>query len=189
MHEEKREYSYADYLSWTEDFCCEAIDGHIIAMSPSPTPKHQDVVAELTAEFKMFLRGKECMAFSAPIDVCLFASKETKHDDIKDWVQPDLLVVCDPNKIGEKYITGAPDLTVEVLSPSTTKNDRQIKFKSYEKAGVKEYWIVDPHHMSVEVYELDGDAYIQKGIFVREDQLKVGLFEGFEIDLKNVFKE
>jgi Uma2 family endonuclease len=147
--EEKGKYSYADYLSWYEDFSCEAIDGHIIAISPSPTPKHQDVVDELTAEFKMFLRGKECMAFSAPIDVCLFSERETKVNEIKDWFQPDLLVVCDKDKIGEKYITGAPELVVEVLSPSTTKNDRQTKFNSYEKAGVKEYWIVDPYHMSV----------------------------------------
>lgn len=119
MPERKRSYSYADYLSWEEDFSCEAIDGQIIAMSPSPTPKHQDVLDELTAEFKMFLRGKQCRAFSAPIDVCLFANKETKKGDIKDWVQPDLIVVCDPNKIGEKSIIGAPDLAIEVLSPPT----------------------------------------------------------------------
>lgn len=189
MPEGKRSYSYTDYLSWDEDVSCEAIDGKIIAMSPSPTPKHQDVVDELTAEFKMFLRGKQCSAFSAPIDVCLFATKETKKDDIKDWVQPDLIVVCDPNKIGEKSITGAPDLVIEVLSPSTTRNDRLIKFKSYEKAGVKEYWIVDPYHLSVEVYELHGTAYIQTGVFLKEDQLEVGLLEGFSIELKNIFKE
>jgi Uma2 family endonuclease len=189
MPEGKRKYSYADYLSWDEDISFEVINGEIISMSPSPTPKHQDVVDELTAEFKMFLRGKECMAFSAPIDVCLFAAKETNHDEIKDWVQPDLIVVCDRNKIGEKYITGAPDLVIEVLSPSTTRNDRLIKYKSYEKAGVKEYWIVDPYHMSVEVYKLDGTAYKQAGVFVKDDRLEVSLFEGFYIDLRNVFKD
>jgi len=189
MPEEKRKYSYAEYMFLDEDFLCEVLDGEIISMSPSPTPKHQDVVDELTAEFKMFLRGKECMAFSSPIDVCLFAEHEMKYEEIKDWVQPDLIVVCDRSKIGEKNIIGAPDLVIEVLSPSTTKNDRLIKYKNYEKAGVREYWIVDPYHMSVEVYELNKNSFDRTGIYLKEDNLNVGILEGFSINLGNIFKD
>lgn len=106
--EDKKSYSYADCLAWEHDVCAEVIHGEIIRMPPSPTPKHQNVVDELTAEFKMFLRGKTCTAFSAPMDVCLFADKETKEESIKDWVQPDLFVVCDETKIRDKNIHGAP---------------------------------------------------------------------------------
>ncbi|MDQ0230286.1 Uma2 family endonuclease [Metabacillus malikii] len=189
MPEGKQRYTYSDYVGMGEEFFCEAIEGIVIGMSPSPTPKHQDVVDELTAEFKMYLRGKECKAFSSPIDVCLFAEKETKLDDIKDWVQPDLMVVCDKDKIGEKYIIGAPDLVIEVLSPSTARNDRLVKFNSYEKAGVKEYWIVDPYNMSVEIYGLTGKNYRKLGVFGKNDILTVDTFKDFQIDLKNIFKE
>jgi Uma2 family endonuclease len=189
MPESKKTYSFADYLQWENDVCAEVVNGKIISMSPSPTPKHQDVVDEFTAEFKMFLRGRKCMAFSAPMDVCLFASKDTRTEVIQDWVQPDLLVVCDHTKIGDKHIFGAPDLVIEVLSPSTARNDRLIKFNSYEKAGVKEYWIVDPYNMSVEIYMLDGVSFKQTAIFGKDDLLTVGIFPEFQIDLTNIFKE
>lgn len=189
MPESEKTYTFADYLKWEEDVYAEVINGEIIGMSPSPTPKHQDVVDELTAEFKMFLRGKKCMAFSAPMDVCLFADKNTKTGDILDWVQPDLFVVCDRNKIGDKSIFGVPDLVIEVLSPSTARNDRLIKFNSYEKAGVKEYWIVDPYNMSVEVYILDRNTLKQTGVFGKDDLLPVEILPELQIDLKNIFKE
>ncbi|MGJ7922937.1 Uma2 family endonuclease [Neobacillus sp. LXY-4] len=187
--EGRTKYTYADYVALGQDIFFEMIDGNVISMSPSPTPKHQDVVDELTAEFKMYLRGKECMAFSSPIDVCLFANKETNLEEIKDWVQPDLVVVCDKNKIGDKNITGAPDLVIEVLSPSTARNDRLIKFNSYERAGVKEYWIVDPYNMSVEIYSLVGNSYTQAAVFGKDDLLSVGIFNDMQINLKNIFKE
>ncbi|WP_042354003.1 Uma2 family endonuclease [Bacillus rubiinfantis] len=185
----QKKYTYEDYLTWDESLRCEAIEGEIISMSPSPTPKHQDVVAELTAEFTIFLRGKECMAFSAPIDVCLFASRETSNQDIQDWVQPDLIVVCDQKKITEKNIVGAPELVVEVLSPSTARNDRWIKYNSYEKAGVKEYWIVDPLNLSVEVYELNEASFKQTGVYGKEDTLTVGILPELQIQLNTIFKD
>ncbi|GAB3797876.1 Uma2 family endonuclease [Virgibacillus kimchii] len=158
-------------------------------MSPSPTTKHQDVIDELSAEFKMFLRGKECMSYSAPMDVCLFADKETAEEDIENWVQPDLSVVCDPDKITEKKITGAPDFIIEILFPSTASNDRWIKYNSYEKAGVKEYWIVDPVNRTIEVYKLENGVYKQTGVFDRDDVISPGRFPELKIDLKNIFKE
>ncbi|WP_240689281.1 Uma2 family endonuclease [Ammoniphilus sp. YIM 78166] len=184
----QRKYSYAHYLTWDETDRCEVIDGDIISMSPSPTPQHQAIAVELTAEFTMYLRGKECRVFAAPIEVCLFADRTTRNEDIIDWVQPDLVVVCDKDKIGQKNIVGAPDLVVEVLSPSTAKNDRLIKFKSYEKAGVREYWIVDPYNHSVEVYLGDGGSFKPSGVYFKDDILPVGILEEMRIELENVFR-
>jgi len=185
--EENKNYTYADYLKLGEDISYEVINGEVINMSPSPTPRHQHVADELTAEFKMFLRGKGYMAFSAPTDVCLFAEKQPKPEDIQDWVQPDLSIVCDSNKIGDKNIIGAPELIVEVLAPSTARNDRLVKFNSYEKAGVKEYWIVDPLNMSVEVYNLTEGFFEKTGVFGKREVLTAGIFPELKIDLKTVF--
>lgn len=189
MPKGNKKNTYADYVSLGEEVIYEVIAGEIISMTPSPTPKHQDVVDELTAEFKMFLRGKECFAFSAPMDVCLFASSDTKQEDILDWVQPDLFVVCDRKKINDKNITGAPDLVIEVLSPSTVRNDRWLKFNSYEKAGVQEYWIVDPYNMSIEVYEHNENSLKQTGVYGRDDLITVGILPDLQIDLKNIFQQ
>ncbi|WP_340455134.1 Uma2 family endonuclease [Oceanobacillus sp. HCA-5259] len=186
---DNKKHSYADYVLEKEE-TYEVIAGEILNMSlPSPTPKHQDVVAELTAEFKMFLRGKECIAFSAPMDVCLFATETTKKENIFDWVQPDLFVICDRKKIKDTNIVGAPDFVIEVLSPSTARIDRWIKFNSYEKAGVKEYWIVDPANMFVEVYKLRDTSFHQAGIYEQEESITVEIFPDLKIDLKNIFKE
>lgn len=137
----------------------------------------------------MFLREKECMSYSAPVDVCLFADKETAEEDIQNWVQPDLSVVCDPEKITGKKITGAPDFIIEVLSPSTARNDRWIKYNSYEKAGVNEYWIVDPVNMTIEVNKLEKDTYKQTAVYGKSEVISPDLFPELEIDLSNVFKE
>ncbi|QKY68641.1 Uma2 family endonuclease [Lentibacillus sp. CBA3610] len=188
MLDRNKIYTYADYLALDDDVVLEVINGEVINMSPPPTPKHQDVVDELTAEFKMFLRDKECRAFSSPMDVCLFADEGTKAADIQNWVQPDLMVICDSTKIKDNNIIGAPDLIVEVLSPSTARNDRWIKLKSYEEAGVKEYWIVDPYNMSVEVYIVDRHAFKQTKVFGKDDDLTGEIFTELKIDLKNIFK-
>lgn len=184
----KKHSSYADYLQWDEDVRCEAFDGVIVNMTPAPTPKHQMIQVELSVEFGSFLRGKEYQLFTAPIDVCLFATKETADKDVKDWVQPDLFIVCDQNKIEEKRIIGAPDLIIEILSPSTARNDRLIKYNKYEEAGVKEYWIVDPHHETVEVFLLKDHTFHRAGVFTKNDVAPVSIFDNFEVKLCNVFR-
>jgi Uma2 family endonuclease len=188
LSEGKRKFTYADYIVLEDNVIYEVINGKIISMSPSPTTKHQDVIDELSAEFKIYLREKECMSFSAPMDVCLFADNETADADIQDWVQPDLSVVCDHDKIKEKKIIGAPDFIIEVLSPSTASNDRWIKYNSYAKAGVKEYWIVDPVNMTIEVNKLEKDTYKQTAVYGKSKVISPGLFPELEIDLSNVFK-
>ncbi|MBB6451042.1 Uma2 family endonuclease [Geomicrobium halophilum] len=179
--------SYADYLQWDEDFRCEAFDGVIVKMTPSPTPGHQEIQLELSVEFGTFLRGKECKLFTAPLDVCLFATSETPNEEIKNWVQPDLMIVCDPKKIEEKRIIGAPDLVIEILSPATARIDRLTKYHKYEEAGVKEYWVVDPHHETVEVFVLQDQSFERTNVFTKSDAVKVSLFPDFEVPLNKIF--
>ncbi|MFA1819667.1 Uma2 family endonuclease [Virgibacillus oceani] len=165
----------------------EVISGKIISMSPSPTEKHQDVSGELSAELKMFLHGEDCKSYSAPMDVCLFADNETAEKDIQDWVQPDIFAVYDADKITEKKITGAPDFIIGVLSPSTASNDCWIKYNSYEKAGVKEYWIVGPMNMTVEVNKLEKGSYKQTGVYDQNDEISPGIFPELKIELNDGF--
>jgi Uma2 family endonuclease len=187
VNQPQSNYSYAEYLKSPEDVRYEVIDGQIISMSPAPTPNHQQVQRELLAEFVMYLRGKNCSVFGAPIDVCLFAEKMTSNDKIKDWVQPDIVVVCDRNKINPKNIVGAPDLAIEILSPSTARNDRVTKYNNYQKAGVKEYWIVDPSNEYVEVFLLQNNRFISSGLYTKEDSVKVNILEDLNINLKHIF--
>lgn len=189
MNQPQSNYSYADYLESSEEIRYEVIDGQIISMSPAPTPKHQHVQRELLIEFGTYLRGKECSVFGSPIDVCLFANQTTPNEKIKDWVQPDIVVICDRNKINPQNIVGAPDLVIEILSPSTARNDRVIKFNNYQKAGVREYWIVDPSNEYVEVFLLQNNRFISSGFYTKEDSIKVNIFEDLSIELKHVFQD
>ncbi|HEY2422202.1 MAG TPA: Uma2 family endonuclease [Neobacillus sp.] len=182
-------YSYADYVKSPEDVRYEVIDGQIISMSPAPTTKHQHIQRELLIEIGMYLREKECSVFGSPIDVCLFADQSTSNEKIKDWVQPDIVVVCDRNKINPRNIVGAPDLAIEILSPLTARNDRVIKFNHYQKAGVREYWIVDPSNEYVEVFLLLNDRFISSGFYTKEDSIKVHILDDLSINLKHIFPE
>jgi Uma2 family endonuclease len=181
-------FTYADYLKLEEDVRYEVIEGQIYNMSPSPTPKHQDVVTQFSVDFGLYLRGSKCRVFVSPIDVCLSDEKEDLNN-VKEWVEPDLIVVCDKNKIGEKRIIGSPDLVIEVLSPSTAKRDRMVKYNRYQRAGVKEYWIVDPVHETIDVYLLADKTYTHRGTYFKDDSMPVSIFEDFIIDLKNIFRD
>lgn len=103
-------------------------------------------------------------------------------------VQPDIIVVCDPKKIEKKGCVGAPDLVVEILSPSTAKMDWKDKYALYEEAGVREYWIVNPDDALVHVFRLTDGKFRLDGTYSAEDTLKIGIFEDVTIDLKNVFE-
>lgn len=184
--QERRTLTYANYLKLGDDTRYECIDGQVYNMSPSPTPNHQAVLGELFIEFGNYFRGKECRAFISPIDVC-FSEEIVDLTKVKEWVQPDLVVVCDKNKIGKKRIMGTPDLVVEVLSPSTAKHDRVTKYNRYQGAQVKEYWIVDPVYKNIEVHLLDGEVFKRDGIYFKGDILQVGIFENFQIDLDQIF--
>lgn len=185
----ERKYSYQDYLNWPSEERWELIDGVPFSMSPSPSKRHQQILGELATEFTSYLRDKPCEAFVAPFDVRLLVEGKS-DDEIMNVVQPDISVICDPNKLDDKGCMGSPDLVIEILSPSTGKIDRWIKYKLYEQAGVKEYWIVEPTNSTLEVFTLNQNGYFElKEVFGKEDKVKVGIFDDLLIDLQVVFKE
>ncbi|MDH7555291.1 MAG: Uma2 family endonuclease, partial [Spirochaetota bacterium] len=136
-------FTYADYLTWTGDERWELIDGVAYDMTPAPDVNHQVIVGNTYQIISEYLEGKTCRVFLAPIDVRLPES-DAADDAVYTVVQPDVVVVCDPEKIEKRGIIGAPDLVVEVLSASTAYKDETEKLNLYERHGVKEYWIVNP---------------------------------------------
>lgn len=177
-------YTYADYITWGDDERWEIIDGMPYAMSPSPTQKHQEVSGQLFRRIGNFLEGKPCKVFSAPFDVRLNADEE---DDTV--CQPDILVVCDSSKLDGKCCKGAPDLIIEVLSPSTARKDRLIKYARYQRAGVREYWLVDIDTKTVDVAILKNGIYVRTKIYSDEDILNVSVLGGCAVNLAEVFAE
>jgi Uma2 family endonuclease len=130
-------------------------------------------------------------AFAAPIDVFLF--EDTRHkwidENVRNWVIPDFIVVCDPDKIKRNKILGAPDLVVEIISSSSAKIDRIDKRLAYQRAGVKEYWIIDPANQLVEVYQLRNLSLELQNVYTREDTIPVHVLNSLEIDLTVIFPE
>ena len=182
-------FSFKDYLSWNNsNERWELINGVAFDMSPAPSRKHQDLFGILFGEFYNYLKNKDCMVYAAPFDVRLPEGFQS-DSDIKTVVQPDISVFCDQDKLDDRGAIGAPDLIIEILSPSTAAKDLKEKFFLYESAGVKEYWIVDPSNETLTVYILDKDNKYQRGIvYAGEDKLKVGIFEDLEIEMEDVFK-
>ena len=137
----------ANNLAYQEDFeqkrRREIIDGQLVMTSPRPTVNHNRICLNIAVLFSNYLRGKKCSPFSDGVDLFL---------DDKNRFVPDFMAVCDPDKIQHDGVHGAPDLVVEVLSPSTAKNDRGLKKEAYARCGVREYWLADPENKTVEVY-------------------------------------
>ena len=124
-------------------------------------------------------KGRPCRLFAAPLDVVL--SEDTV-------VQPDLLVVCDSKKITGACVRGAPDLVVEILSPSSASYDRMLKFKRYADAGVKEYWIVSPDLATVEIFTLDDGSFRLYDGFMQQERLRSALFSELAFNMADVFE-
>jgi len=176
-------YTYADYASWDDDNRYELIDGEVFMMS-APSVEHQGISGELFRQIANYLVGKKCRVFAAPFDVCLSG----KGDEDDTVVQPDILVICDKTKLDKQKCNGAPDMIIEVLSPSITKHDKLIKFNKYKQAGVREYWIADPVDKSVVVHILENGRYFI-GAYEGEGSIPVHVLEGCEIDLSGVFTD
>ncbi len=156
-----RIYTWADRETWPDDERWELLDGVAWQMA-SPSTRHQDVVTEISAVFRTHLRGKPCKSLVAPFDVHLPDSVHQETKTIRTVVQPDVVVYCDPEKLRPGWGRGAPDLTVEVLSPWTSQKDLREKFELYERHGVREYWIVGPFEKSVAVYLRGADGKFGK---------------------------
>lgn len=181
-------YTVADYMAWPDDFRCELIDGVVYDMSPAPVIEHQSLSGTLYYELRQSLekrRGgdggcENCRLFAAPIDV-VFGPKTV--------VQPDLVMVCDPAKLANgKYVDGAPDWVAEILSPSTAVKDKREKLHLYQRHGIAEYLIIDPHEFYAERYRLNpGGRYGLPDILGSRDTLGLILFPGLERTLGELF--
>lgn len=178
-------HTYADYCSWPDDVRYELIDGVAYAMGPAPLRVHQKVLGEIFHQVSSDLEGKPCEAYIAPFDVRLPKSDEA--DDLVDTVvQPDLSVICDPGKLDRRGCRGAPDWVVEVLSRSTASHDQMVKRRVYERAGVKELWLVHPVDRIVLIYRLDLGRYGAPDVFELKDSLPVGILPEIVIDWAKV---
>ena len=179
--------TYLDYLNWPDDEKWEIIKGEPYAISPAPSTEHQTILGELFFQFRSYLKDRTCQVFVAPFDVRIPQQNEDDKD-IKSVVQPDISIICDRNKIDSKGCKGAPDLIVEIVSSSTFRKDVKDKFFLYESSGVKEYWLVYPNEKTVMIYKLgDSGKYGRPEVYSDEESVKVGIFEGLDIDLKDIF--
>ena len=182
-----KKFSYADYLSWPDDERWEIIKGVAYDMSPAPAREHQRVSAIIFAKIYNFLSNKKCEVYFAPFDVRLGETKDEADEEIETVVQPDIVVICDQNKLDKRGCLGAPDITVEILSPSTSYKDQTEKLLLYEKHGVKEYWIVNPDAKYVMIYCLEGVKYGKPEYLTENDILESRALEGLKINLSEVW--
>ena len=174
-------YTYTDYLQWDDEKRRELIDGvpYLMAL---PSPRHQEILVNLAIIFKNFLKGKHCKV-SLSVDVRLNA--DTIDDTV---VQPDLMIICDHSIIDDASIKGVPDMVVEVLSPSTARYDKTLKFNTYQKAGIREYWIIDPKDETLAVHVFSDGNNITHA-YTNKETVTVHVLEGCTIDLSEVFME
>ncbi len=158
----------------------ELIDGHIYYMA-TPTRTHQKLVSFLNTEINIYIRSKNglCEVYPAPFAVYL-------NKDNKNYVEPDISVICDKNKLNEKGCWGCPDWIIEIVSPSTKRNDYYVKLLKYPTAGVREYWIVDPLKKSITVHDFEAETMEE---YTFNDVVKVGIYEDLEIDFAQIVIE
>lgn len=179
MLKEKIKFTYDDYYTLTGEKRYELIEGDLY-MVPSPDFYHQIVSGNIEFMLRDFVKKRNLgIVVDAPIDVVLSP---------EDVLQPDILFISKERRhiITEKNVSGAPDLVIEILSPSTQERDKLVKRNLYAKYGVKEYWIVDPSAKNVEILSLSGQGYKLSGVFFIDDVLSSPLI-GFTFPLKEAF--
>jgi Uma2 family endonuclease len=175
------EWTYEDYARLPDNgMRYEVIEGDLY-MSPAPRSIHQRVIARLYGYLWEYLKHRSVgEAFFAPIDVIL--------PDLATPVQPDLLFIANDrlNIVKEKFVEGAPDLIIEVLSPGNPALDRRTKFRVYAQAGVREYWMIDPDAGTVEINVLRGQAYAPLGSFGAGDQTRSEVLTDFSVSVSDI---
>ena len=184
----KMQYTFADCLTWDEQEQIELIDGEAYMMAP-PLRIHQRVSGEIARQLANYLDGKECEVYSAPFAVRLFEREGDRPEDVDTMVEPDISVVCDRSKLDKYGCRGAPDMVIEILSPSTRRHDRLVKWSLYQRAGVREYWLVNPEEQSVQVLLLENGKLLPHEDYGRADMARVTVLEDCVINLSKVFPE
>jgi Uma2 family endonuclease len=186
-----RRYTYRDYLTWPEDERWELIGGVAYNMLSAPYRRHQAISMLLSRRIGNFLEGRPCKVYAAPFDVLLPELGEDDDGDVSNVVEPDILVYCDTARLRTYGARGAPDLVVEILSPSTHIKDLREKYDLYQRMGVREYWVIDPAGESI-------DRFVrgENGLFgppeLRDQFFKKGpisstVLEGFAFDPEELF--
>ena len=174
-------FTYEDYVLLPEDRRYEVIDGELF-VTPAPTPLHQTVAQRLEEVLAAYLRGHAFgVMLHAPCDVVLSPY---------DVVQPDILVVARERRpiIGDKYVGPAPDLVVEVLSPSTESRDRTAKAKRYATFGVREMWLVDPAAKTIEVLVNTEEGFRREALYTESDTVRSPILPGLEFPAAPIFR-
>ena len=175
-------YTYSDYIQWDDDVRRELIDGVPYLMA-APNRKHQGILGNLYLQLGNFLEGKSCKVYLSGLGVRLNA--DTLDDTV---VQPDLVIVCDHSKLDKAGCTGVPEMVVEILSPSNSRYDKVTKFNRYLKAGITEYWIVDPITQSLAVNILKDNNYITH-VYTDKETVHVQFLKGCLVNLSKVFTD
>ena len=188
VRKKEERFTYGDYLKWPDDQRRELIDGVAYDMSPAPLRRHQRILGDIFAEFYNYLKNKPCQVYVAPFDVRLPETDEA-DEEIESVVQPDIVVVCDRNKLDDRGCKGSPDIAIEILSPHTAKKDFVTKYHLYERHKVKQYWVFDPETEGVVVFRLKNDKYGKPEEYKKEDTIRVDIFPDLEINLSTIFKE
>ena len=169
-----------DIYSLPEGKRAELIDGDMYMMAP-PTRIHQELVMELSATIRDYVKAKDgsCKVYPAPFAVFLEA-------DGKTYVEPDISVICDRDKLNDKGCAGAPDWIIEIVSPSTQRMDYLTKLFKYRTAGVREYWIVNPIKGTVQLYSFEGEEDSIQSSF--SDSITSTIFKDFSICIEDLLK-
>jgi Uma2 family endonuclease len=186
-------FTYADYFTWKFKERIELIKGKIFKISPAPAVTHQAISMNLISFLIKSINHTPCKLFCAPIDVKLigtsFKNRKVADNEIFTVVQPDIIVVCDPEKLADpRSINGAPEMVVEVLSPGNTKTETKYKLNLYEENGVLEYWVVHPPYKYVEVYLLKNNKYSKPTIYEIGDDIPCAVLRDINVPVDEIFK-
>lgn len=173
-------YTSEDYWNLPDGERAELIGGKFYNMTP-PNRIHQKLIAQLTKIIGQHIDSHhgDCEVYPAPFAVNLDAEDN-------DWVEPDISVICDKNKLTDRGCSGAPDFIIEIVSPSSRKMDYTLKTALYSQAGVREYWIVDPAKERTTVYRYEEDA--APILFAFDQEIAVGIYDGFSITILELLK-
>jgi Uma2 family endonuclease len=175
-------HTYADYLTWSDTQRDELVNGTAyVREPPAPSPSHQGIVAELCRQAGNAIKDRPCRVYVAPFDIRL--PKTTEPDgQIDTVVQPDVFIVCDPQKVDARGMRGAPDWIAEVLSPHTARYDKIVKLPVYERAGVPEVWFIHPIDRTLTIYRLEAGHYGRATLLGLEGQTSLTAVPGVSID-------
>ncbi len=185
----KEIHTYADYRQWNGDKRFELIAGEVYDMSPAPSRRHQEICIELSRQIANHLVDHSCSVYAAPFDVRLAEAHEA-DEEATTVVQPDISVICDPQKLDEKGCKGPPDFIAEIISPSTASRDNITKAALYETHGVKEYWIVHPVDKILIVRILDKNGkYAPPAFYDGKGSLALSVLPALAIDLDALFQQ